>query len=49
MLYNDDRTEPLDAVGDQRLRLIFTRCHPALSTEARVALMLRLAGSLTSG
>jgi RNA polymerase sigma-70 factor, ECF subfamily len=47
MFYNDDQTEPLDAIGDERLRLIFTCCHPALSMEARVALTLRMAGGLT--
>ncbi|HEX6031778.1 MAG TPA: RNA polymerase sigma factor [Tepidiformaceae bacterium] len=42
----------LDAVdediGDDLLRLIFTACHPVLSTEARVALTLRLLGGLTT-
>ena len=33
---------------DDRLRLIFTCCHPALSTEARIALTLRLLGGLTT-
>jgi RNA polymerase sigma-70 factor (ECF subfamily) len=32
---------------DERLRLIFTCCHPALSMETRVALTLRLVGGLT--
>ncbi len=36
------------AVRDDRLRLIFTCCHPALSPEARVALTLRLLGGLTT-
>jgi RNA polymerase sigma-70 factor (ECF subfamily) len=36
------------AVEDDRLRLIFTCCHPALSPEARVALTLRLIGGLTT-
>ena len=35
-------------VGDDLLRLIFTACHPVLSTEARVALTLRLLGGLTT-
>jgi RNA polymerase sigma-70 factor (ECF subfamily) len=35
-----------DAVPDERLRLIFTCCHPALAPEARVALTLRLVGGL---
>lgn len=45
----DDRTrvEPGGPVADDRLRLIFTCCHPALSPEARVALTLRLLGGLT--
>ncbi|PYI56971.1 RNA polymerase sigma factor [Paenibacillus flagellatus] len=34
--------------GDDLLRLIFTTCHPVLSTEARVALTLRLLGGLTT-
>jgi RNA polymerase sigma-70 factor (ECF subfamily) len=37
-----------DAVPDDRLRLIFTCCHPALSTAAQVALTLRLLGGLTT-
>jgi RNA polymerase sigma factor (sigma-70 family) len=37
-----------DEVGDDRLRLIFTACHPVLGTEARVALTLRLMGGLTT-
>jgi RNA polymerase sigma factor (sigma-70 family) len=37
-----------DHVGDDLLRLIFTTCHPVLSTEARVALSLRLLGGLTT-
>ena len=41
--------EVLDnSVGDDLLRLIFTACHPVLSTEARVALTLRLLCSLTT-
>jgi RNA polymerase sigma factor (sigma-70 family) len=44
-----DYTEALDDdVGDDLLRLIFTSCHPILSTEARVALTLRLMGGLTT-
>ena len=38
----------IDAVGDDLLSLIFTACHPVLSTEARVALTLRLLGGLTT-
>src|SRR5215468_7795017 len=37
-----------DDVGDDLLRLIFTSCHPVLSTEARVALTLRLLGGLST-
>jgi RNA polymerase sigma-70 factor (ECF subfamily) len=45
--------EPSDAmeegpVKDERLRLVFTCCHPALSREAQVALTLRLLGGLTT-
>jgi RNA polymerase sigma-70 factor (ECF subfamily) len=36
-------------VGDDLLRLMFIACHPVLSTEARVALTLRLLGGLTTG
>ncbi|HVG35580.1 MAG TPA: RNA polymerase sigma factor [Pyrinomonadaceae bacterium] len=35
-------------IGDDLLRLVFTACHPVLSTEARVALTLRLLGGLTT-
>jgi len=46
--------EPAEAapepdVQDERLRLMFTCCHPALAPEARVALTLRLLGGLTTG
>ncbi|HEY2394480.1 MAG TPA: RNA polymerase sigma factor [Rudaea sp.] len=37
-----------DPIGDDLLRLMFTACHPLLSTEARVALTLRLLGGLTT-
>jgi len=37
-----------DDVGDDLLRLVFISCHPVLSTEARVALTLRLLGGLTT-
>ncbi len=46
MLY-DDPPEPLGAIDDERLLLIFTCCHPALAMEARVALTLRMVGGLT--
>ena len=50
MLYADAPPEPLERLGaidDDRLRLIFTCCHPALSMEARIALTLRMIGGLT--
>ena len=37
-----------DHVGDDMLRLMFTACHPVLSTDARVALTLRMIGGLTT-
>jgi RNA polymerase sigma factor (sigma-70 family) len=37
-----------DDIGDDLLRLVFTACHPVLSTEARVALTLRLLGGLST-
>ena len=46
MLYEDDPPDT-HSIDDERLRLIFTCCHPALSIEARVALTLRLVGGLT--
>jgi RNA polymerase sigma-70 factor, ECF subfamily len=42
------RPEQVGPVWDDRLRLIFTCCHPALSTEAQVALTLRLLGGLST-
>jgi RNA polymerase sigma-70 factor, ECF subfamily len=47
MLQDDTPHEPTGIVEDDRLRLIFTCCHPALAPEARVALTLRLLGGLT--
>ena len=38
-----------DAIGDDRLRLIFTCCHPALAVDAQVALTLRFVAGLTTG
>lgn len=38
-----------EAIPDERLRLLFTACHPALSPEAQVALTLRVVGGLTTG
>jgi RNA polymerase sigma-70 factor, ECF subfamily len=46
MLY-DDPPGPPGVFGDERLRLIFTCCHPALAMETRVALTLRMVGGLT--
>ncbi|HEV7656437.1 MAG TPA: DUF6596 domain-containing protein [Mycobacteriales bacterium] len=46
-MFDDDPPEPLGAIDDDRLRLIFTCCHPALAMETRVALTLRLVGGLT--
>jgi RNA polymerase sigma-70 factor (ECF subfamily) len=47
MLTDHEPPEPLGAIDDDRLRLIFTCCHPALAMEARVALTLRMVGGLT--
>ncbi len=49
-LLHYDAGEPLEegAVRDERLRLIFTCCHPALAVAAQVALTLRLLGGLTT-
>ena len=46
-MLSDYPSEPLGAIDDDRLRLIFTCCHPALAPEARVALTLRMVGGLT--
>lgn len=45
---DDPVEEDVDTVPDDRLRLMFTCCHPALSLEARVALTLRLLGGLST-
>jgi len=47
MLYDDTPHAPTGPVADDRLRLLFTCCHPALAEEARIALTLRLLGGLT--
>jgi RNA polymerase sigma-70 factor (ECF subfamily) len=47
MAFDDTPHEPTGPVEDDRLRLVFTCCHPALAVEARVALTLRLLGGLT--
>jgi predicted RNA polymerase sigma factor len=44
--YHDVEVDLDDDIGDNLLRLVFTTCHPVLSTEARVALTLRLLGGL---
>jgi RNA polymerase sigma-70 factor (ECF subfamily) len=46
MLY-DEPPSPVGVIDDERLRLIFTCCHPALAPETRVALTLRMVGGLT--
>ena len=43
----EDRTSGESAIDDDRLRLIFVCCHPALAMEARIALTLRMVGGLT--
>jgi len=47
LLYDDDAPGPAGPIGDVRLRLIFTCCHPALAVQTRVALTLRMVGGLT--
>ena len=47
MTYDDSPPEPVGAVADERLRLVFTCCHPALAPDARIALTLRMVGGLT--
>jgi RNA polymerase sigma-70 factor (ECF subfamily) len=49
LMYEVDAVEPRDAgaIDDERLRLIFTCCHPALALQTRVALTLRMVGGLT--
>jgi RNA polymerase sigma-70 factor (ECF subfamily) len=47
MIIDDTPHEPTGPLEDDRLRLIFTCCHPSLAPEARVALTLRLLGGLT--
>src|SRR4029079_4111382 len=48
LLHLTEPPEDENAVEDDRLRLIFTCCHPALATPAQVALTLRLLGGLTT-
>lgn len=47
MIHDDTPHEPTGPITDDRLRLIFTCCHPALAPEARIAMTLRLLGGLT--
>jgi RNA polymerase sigma-70 factor (ECF subfamily) len=47
IVYDNDPTQPVGVIDDDRLRLIFTCCHPALAMETRVALTLRMVGGLT--
>jgi RNA polymerase sigma-70 factor (ECF subfamily) len=47
MIRDDTAFEATGPVEDDRLRLLFTCCHPALAPEARIALTLRLLGGLT--
>jgi len=46
-MWYHDPPEPLGAIDDDRLRLVFTCCHPALAMDTRVALTLRMVGGLT--
>ncbi len=45
----EDPVPPLSALPDDRLRLIFACCHPALNREAQIALTLRTLGGLSTG
>jgi len=47
-LLTDDGEPDMTTITDDRLRLIFTCCHPALATEAQVVLTLRTLGGLTT-
>jgi RNA polymerase sigma-70 factor (ECF subfamily) len=47
MLVYDTETESVGIIDDDRLRLIFICCHPALAMEARIALTLRMVGGLS--
>ncbi len=46
-MYDDQPPDRAETIDDDRLRLIFTCCHPALAMETRVALTLRMVGGLT--
>jgi RNA polymerase sigma-70 factor, ECF subfamily len=47
LVFDNEPSDPVGALDDDRLRLVFTCAHPALSMEARVALTLRMVGGLT--
>ena len=47
LMLSDETSEPLGEIDDDRLRLVFICCHPALAPEVRVALTLRMVGGLT--
>jgi hypothetical protein len=47
LLCDDDPPDPAGAIDDERLRLIFTCCHPALAMQTRVALTLRMVAGLS--
>lgn len=47
LLHDPEPAAPVGAIEDDRLRLLFICCHPALSLDARVALTLRIVGGLT--
>jgi len=47
VLQTDDLPGPESVIDDDRLRLLFTCCHPALAMESRIALTLRMLGGLT--
>jgi RNA polymerase sigma-70 factor (ECF subfamily) len=47
MISDDTAHAPTGPIDDDRLRLVFTCCHPALAPEARIALTLRMIGGLT--
>ena len=47
LVFDDDPPDLLGAIDDDRLRLVFTCAHPALSMETRMALTLRMVGGLT--
>jgi RNA polymerase sigma-70 factor, ECF subfamily len=47
LLHDDDPPGPVSVIADERLRLIFICCHPALAMQTRVALTLRMVAGLT--